>query len=48
MIGFGVFIVCMIVNEVRKVIVENVWDECVIKYMLKLEEEFRKKMIDME
>lgn len=29
MIGLGVLIVCTIVNEVIRVIVDNLWDECV-------------------
>lgn len=48
MTGLGVSTVCTIVNEVTKAIVENLWDECVTKHMPKSEEEFRKKMIDME
>ena len=48
MTGLGVSTVCTIVNEVTKAIVENFWDECVNKHMPKSEEEFKKKMIDME
>ena len=48
MTGLGVSTVCTIVNEVTKAIVENLWDECVTKHMPKSEEEFKKKMIDME
>ena len=48
MTGLGVSTVCTIVNEVTKAIVENLWDECVNKHMPKSEEEFKKKMIDME
>ncbi|XP_015770172.1 PREDICTED: uncharacterized protein LOC107348634 [Acropora digitifera] len=48
MTRLGVSTVCTIVNEVTKAIVENVWDECVNKHMPKSEEDFKKKMIDME
>lgn len=48
MTGLGVSTVCTIVNEVTKAIVENLWEECVTKHMPKSEEEFKKKMMDME
>ena len=48
MTGLGVSTVCTIVNEVTKVIVENLRKECVTKHMPKSEEEFKKKMMDME
>lgn len=48
MTGLGVSTVCTIVNEVTKAIVENLWEECVTKHMPKSEEEFKKKMLDME
>ena len=48
MTGLGVSTVCTIVNDVTKAGVENRWEECVTKHMPKSEEEFKKKMMDME
>ena len=48
MTGLGVSTVCTIVNDVMKAIVENLWEECVTKHMPKTEEDFKKKMMDME
>ena len=43
----GVSIVCTIRNEVTRAIVENLWLDCVSKYMPKTED-FKKKILDME
>lgn len=48
MTGLGVSTVCTIVNKVTKAIVENMWEECVTKHVPNSEEEFKKKMMDME
>lgn len=48
MVGIGEWIVGYIVNEVIFVIVECLWEDSVIKYMLKLEDEFKSKIFDME
>ena len=48
MTGLGVSTVCTIVNDVTRAIVENLWEECVNKHMPKTEEDFKKKMMDME
>ena len=48
MTGLGVSSVYTIVNDIMKAIVENLWEECVTKHMPKTEEDFKKKMMDME
>lgn len=48
MIGFGLFIILIIVLEVCEVIVKYFWVECVIYYFLKDEVEFKEKMLDFE
>ena len=48
MAGLGVSTVCTVCNEVAKAIVDNMWEECVTRHMPKSEEDFRKKILDME
>ncbi|CAB4010860.1 Hypothetical predicted protein [Paramuricea clavata] len=46
MVRLGVSTVCTITNEVT--IVENMWEQSVNRHMPKSEEDFRKKILDME
>lgn len=48
MTGLGVSTVCTICSEVTRAIVENLWVDCMSKHMPKTEEDFRKKVLDME
>ena len=48
MAGLGVSTVCTIVDDVTEAIVNNLWSDCVTKHMPKTEDDFRKKIIDME
>lgn len=48
MTGLGMSTVCTIVNEVTRVIVDNLWDECADQQLPKSEEQFKEKIVDME
>ena len=48
MAGLGVSAVCSIVNEVCQVLVDHLWCECVSSHMPKTQDDFTKKMSDME
>ena len=48
MAGLGVSTVCSIVNEVFQVLVDHLWSDCVSSHMLKTQDDFKKKMLDMD
>lgn len=48
MVGVGVFIVCIIVSEVSKLIINNLWKDNVMVYFLLDEVCFKEKMLDIE
>ena len=48
MAGLGVSTVCSIVNEVCQVLVDHLWSECVSSHMPKTQDDFKKKMLDMD
>ena len=48
MAGVGVSTVCSIVNEVCQVLVDHLWSECVSSHMPKTQDDFMKKMLDMD
>ena len=48
MTGLGVSTVCTIANEVAVAIVSNMWEQSVNRHMPKSEEDFKKKILDMD
>ena len=48
MVGLGVSTVSSIVQEVCQAIVEQLWTDTISRHMPKTQEEFRKKILDME
>ena len=46
--GLGVSTVCLIVQEVCQVLVDHLWRECVSCHMPNTQEDFKKKILDME
>ena len=48
MAGVGISMVCSIVNEVCQVLVDHLWSECVSSQMRKTQDDFKKKMLDMD
>ena len=48
MAGVGVSTVCSIVNEVCQVLVDHLWSECVSSHMPKTQDDFKKKVLDMD
>ena len=48
MTGLGVLRECTIVNEVKRAVVNNLWDECVGQQLPRRKEHFKEKILDME
>jgi len=48
MTGLGNSTACVIVSEVTKAIVYNLWSDQVTRHFPRNEEEFREKILDME
>ena len=48
MAGLGVSTVCSVVNEVCQLLVDHLWSECVSSHMPKTQDDFKKKMLDMD
>lgn len=48
MVGLGVSTVCSIVEEVSQALVDHMWSESVSCYRPESQEDFKKKMLDME
>ena len=48
MAGVGVSTVCLIVNEVCQVLVDHLWSECVSSPIPKTQDDFKKKILDMD
>lgn len=48
MTGLGVSTVCTIVSEVTRLIIDNLWEECLTQHLPKNAEDFKNKIIDME